>query len=111
MKKLPVRTFELSDEAMKHLRYFSVYAQRIIYDHMVAQLIESDPEEQTAHKKPLKRTIPGADWYLIIERWRSLYRVETSAGRTHSRVAVIGEKINNKLYVKGKEYIQWRSGA
>jgi len=110
-EKETVRTYEFIEGSLKDLLHLPAHARPIILKALDDWLIKSDPQEITGNKRPLKRTVSGADWYLRKEKWRVLYRVERDEKRTNSLIVVVGEKFNTKLRVRGKVYAQWQSEA
>jgi mRNA-degrading endonuclease RelE of RelBE toxin-antitoxin system len=82
-------------QALEHLRWLPVRAQRVVTDGIRRHLAENDPTLETRHKFRLRRESPTADYKLRLGNLRVLYRVEDAA----VFVVVIGTKRRNALVV------------
>lgn len=88
---------ELTEDAKADLKWFRVYERKTILDGIKDQL-SHEPLVETRNRKELHDS-PLAPWELRIEGYRAFYRVEQN---DLVKVAVIGYKEHNILYVRGK---------
>ncbi len=89
---------EFSSEALDDLEAFRKFEQQKIVASIEAQLTY-EPMMET-HNRFRMRPNDVAEWELRIERYRVFYNVETTVQIVS--IEVIGLKIGNQLYVRGK---------
>ena len=93
-------TIFFTERAETHLRWLTAYARRMIIDSLEIHLSQQ-PTRQSRRIKAM-RPNPVAGWELRIGDYRILFDVDD-----HKRVVqvqVIGEKVGNRLLVRGEEY-------
>jgi mRNA-degrading endonuclease RelE of RelBE toxin-antitoxin system len=93
-------TIVVTEGAESDLSSLSIYAQRLILDGIEIHLGRL-PTQTTRRIKSL-RTNSVAEWELRLGDCRILYNVDEQQ-RTVS-IQVIGEKVGNRLIVRGQEY-------
>jgi mRNA-degrading endonuclease RelE of RelBE toxin-antitoxin system len=96
----------VSEGAEGDLRFLPVFGRRIILDGISIHLLHQ-PDTTSRRIKEL-RPNPVARWELRLGDYRVLYDCEAEARIVH--IQVIGEKIGNRLIVRGKEYRRHESG-
>jgi mRNA-degrading endonuclease RelE of RelBE toxin-antitoxin system len=93
-------SIRLTELAEAHLNSLAAYARRMIVDNLEIHL-SHEPTRQSRRLKPM-RPNPVAARELRLGDYRVLYDVD---GRERIvTVQVVGEKIGNRLFVRGEEY-------
>jgi mRNA-degrading endonuclease RelE of RelBE toxin-antitoxin system len=95
-----VYAIELTNEAIEDLGGFRKFDQVRIVEGIDAQLTQ-EPATETRNRKRL-RPNQLAEWALRIDNFRVFYDVLTDEAIV--KVAAIGEKRGNELYIRGEKF-------
>src|SRR5262245_48304090 len=93
-------TIEFTDDAIEDLTYLRKYEQQQVVDAIDRQL-KQEPERETRNRKRL-RPNRLAEWELRAGDCRAFFDV--NATELKVKIAAVGVKRGNKLYIRGEEF-------
>jgi len=94
-------TIELTEEALKDLKFFKRHEQVRVID-IVEKQLQLEPKKQTRNRKPL-RPNELSEWELRVDKYRVFYDVGLE--NEIVKIKAVGWKEHNRLFIRGKEFI------
>jgi mRNA-degrading endonuclease RelE of RelBE toxin-antitoxin system len=94
-------TIELTEEALKDLKFLKRYEQVRVID-IVEKQLQREPTRQTRNRKPL-RPNELSEWELRVDKYRVFYDVGLE--NEIVKIKAVGWKEHNRVFIRGKEFI------